>query len=1118
MGSRLWRRALGLCSVCFLFCFFFHPPARAQNITASLRGVVADPSGASIPGATVVVRNLHTGLTRTVATSRSGQYAFTELPFGNYSLTINANNFRTYTAPNVVLHVGAHRVINATLQPGAVTQTVTVTAATAPVQTGSGVQSQTVTGTQVRQLELNNRNFEQLVTLEPGVSSQLPDIVGFGLQNTTAISVNGARTSANNWTVDGADINDSGSNLTLLNVPSVDAIQEFKMERSSYDAQYGRSGGGQINVVTKSGGNHFHGDAYEFFRNDRLNANNFLLNAARQPRPGFRYNDFGFTFGGPIFKNRTFFFWSEEWRRTATPQNFSGTDVTPAELAGNFSGVATLNPATAPAGCITTGPDGKPDQLSPACFSKNASAYIKAVYSRFAPNSPGNVFVSAPQAIANYRQDMIRLDQHVGNSIQIFGRYMQDQVPTTEPGGLFASEPFPGIASTSTNAPGKNLVAHLTTVISPTVLNEIAFNYSWGAINSNITGIVGNPAAFPGFTRTGFPYADPYHRVPGVSISGLIGVTPPTAPYFERNIDKNLYDNLSIVAGAHSIRTGISAQWMKKTENAVNPTNGNFSFTNLNGNPAFANFLLGEAFQFSQSNRDIIPDLHFANLEAYIQDDWKAARNLTLNLGVRYSFFPTPRDAHGILDNFDPTAFSYAAAPAIDPATGLFAATPGGATPATYANGIIVGGVNSPFGKRVNPDLAHYFAPRLGFSWDPSGTGRMAIRGGYGVFFDRSLNGIWEQNQFVNPPFVNNVVITNPGTADLFDNPSAGVVTVPLGPRNLHATGTPAWPTPYMQNWNLSYEQEITPSTMVQVAYVGSKGTHLLGLLDLNQVPLPVRAANPAAQTNAIRPYKGYQVISDIANFFTSNYNSLQVSLNRRVARGLNLGVAYTWSQALTDNPTDRSTAPQDTYNFRNDYGRAAYNRPQILVFNYVYQLPLWRRAGGFVSGVLGGWEVSGITTLESGLALTPTQLFDPFNCNDYVTSGAACPAGTYPGGIGIDPSPVAPRPDFAGSITGAQTVNQWFNTGAFTGAIGHFGNAGRGIILGPGWNNWDFALMKNFRVTERLTTQLRGEFFNIFNHTSFLGVNTTLGTSSFGRVVSVHDPRIVQLGIKFVF
>ncbi len=1093
-------------------CLFLSSYLGAQNITATLRGTVMDPSGASVPGATVTVTNQATGLTRTVTTGGNGQYVFPVLPLGTYNLTIAAKGFRRYTARQIVLNVGAHRVLNVALRTGAVTQTVTVTAATAPVQTGSAAQSQTVTGKQVRQLELNNRNFEQLVTLEPGVSSQLPDVVGFGLQNTTAVSVDGARTSANNWTVDGADINDSGSNLTLLNVPSVDAIEEFKMERSTYDAQYGRSGGGQVNVVTKSGGNHFHGDAYEFFRNDRLNANNFLLNAAGLPRPGFRYNDFGFTLGGPIIHNHTFFFWSEEWRRTATPQNFSGATPTAAELAGNFNGVATLNPAGAPAGCITG------NIIRPSCFSANALAYIKAVYSRFPANSSGNLFINAAQAVNNYRQDLIRLDQHVGSAIQLFGRYMQDQVPTTEPGGLFASEPFPGISSTATNAPGKNLVAHLTAVLSPTVLNELAFNYSWGAINSNITGIVGNPSLFPGFTRTGFPFSDPYHRVPGAFISGLIGVTPPTAPYFERNIDKNLYDNLSLVSGAHSIRTGVSLQWMKKTENAVNPTNGNFFFTTLNGNPPFANFLLGEAFQFTQASRDIIPDLHFTNMEAYIQDDWKAARNLTFNLGVRYSYFPTPTDAHQILDNFDPGAFNYAAVPAIDPATGQFVAAPGGPTPATYTNGIIIGGVNSPFGQRVNPNLAHYFAPRLGFSWDPSNTGKMAIRGGYGVFFDRSLNGIWEQNQFVNPPFVNNVVITNPGTVNLFDNPSAGVVNVPLGPRSLHATGSPAWPTPYLQNWSLSYEQQITPSTMAQIAYVGSKGTHLLGLIDFNQVPLAARLANPTAQANAIRPYLGYQSISTIANFFNSNYNSLQVSLNRRVTRGLNLGVAYTWSQALTDNSTDRSTAPYDTYNFRNDYGRAGYNRPQILSFNYVYQLPMWRSAGALVSNVVGGWEISGITTLESGLPLTAFQFSDPFNCSDFAAAGGACPAGTFPGGIGIDPSPVSPRPDQVGPTQGPQTVNEWFNTGAFTTAVGHFGNAGRGTIMGPGWNNWDFALMKNFRVTERVQTQLRGEFFNVFNHTSFLGVNTTLGSSSFGRVVSVHDPRVVQVAIKLIF
>ncbi|MEJ2008556.1 MAG: carboxypeptidase regulatory-like domain-containing protein [Acidobacteriota bacterium] len=1101
-------------SIALVFAFGFAASmSRAQNITASLTGTVTDSSGGVVPNATVIVHNDATGQNvRTVTTDSRGVFTATLIPIGTYTVTIKKTGFKNFTANQVTLHVGEHRALDAVLQPGAVTQHVTVTATATPVKTTTAAQEQTITGTQIRELQLNNRNFEQLVTLEPGVASNLPDQISFGITNTDAISVNGARTGANNWTVDGADVNDSGSNLTLLNVPSVDALSEFTLARSTYDAQYGRSGGGQVNVVTKSGTSQFHGDVYEFDRNDVLNANSFLNNAAGVKKPPYRYNDFGYTIGGPIYipgvyntsRTKSFFFWSQEFRRNTIPYGYNATLPSAAELQGTIAGQVPV----APSGCVTYDAASNTSQISPSCFSQNAKAYIANVYSKFSSNVPGTTqFISSPTGLNNYRQEIIRVDQVLSNKTQAFARYMEDNVPTSEPGGLFAGEPLPGISSTSTNAPGRNLVLHLTKEFSPTVVNEVAFNYSWGAINSNVTGDITNPSFVGAITTGNFPYSDPYHRVPGLSISGYTGVAIPVSPYKERNIDKEAYDNLSIVRGNHSIRTGVSFQWMRKSENAVNPTNGSFSFNTVNGDPAFANFLLGQAYSFSQASRDIIPDLHFLNFAAYVQDDWKIRPNLTLNLGVRYSYLPTPYDVKDILDNFDPATFNPNAVPTIDPTTGLFAAqqtlTAAGQPlmPANYVNGIIVGTVNSPYGKQVNPSYDNAIAPRIGFAWDPFNTGKTSIRGGYGIYYDRTLNGIWEQNQFENPPFVSSIYIPNPS----FDNPSATAASVSLSPRRLHATGTPAFKVPSYQQWSFSVEREVIPNTTVQVAYVGSKGTHLLGAYDANQVPVDVRMANLGDSYNALRPYPGYSAITAIAPMFDSNYNSLQVSVNRRVSRGLNLGVAYTWSKTLANNSTDRSSASLDTYNRALDYGAASYSIPQVLIFNYIYDLPFYRSQSGFVGHVLGGWETSGITTIESGFPLTFFQYNDPFD--------------VY-GGIGIDPSAVSPRPDYVSgqSLSGPKTPQEWFNTAAFTDAVGHFGTAGRGILTGPGFNNWDFALFKNTRISERFTTQFRAEFFNVFNHTSFSSVGTNVDSSTFGRVLGTHDPRIIQLGLKVMF
>ncbi len=775
--------------------------ALAQEVNATLNGSVSDPSGATVQGASILIHNNDTNTDlRTVTSDAGGEFTVTNLPAAVYTVTVKATGFRTFLSSNVVLHVAEKRSLPVQLQTGQVNETVNVTETSIPVQTSTSAQAGTITGTQVRELQLNNRNFEQLVTLQPGVTSGLPDIINFGISNTSSVVINGARTGANNWTVDGADINDSGSNATLLNVPSVDAIQEFTLARSGYDAQYGRSGGGQILTVTKSGTSQFHGDLYEFVRNDKFNANSFFSNLVGAKKPPLRYNDYGFTIGGPLFipklysrkESQTFFFWSEEWRKTGQPSSNTAVVPTAGQLNGTFTGVV-LNPASAPAGCVTntTPANAKTNvsQINPACFSNNAKVYIQNVYSKFPANAGnGTQYISNTVAKNNYRQDIVRLDQNVTDKIHAFGRFMQDQVPTTEPGGLFASSPLPNIFSTSTNAPGKNVVANVSWAISPTVVNEAAFNYSWGAINSNLTGINNSPALY-GQVSGGLPFQDPYGRIPGVTIDNFSGIPTPSAPYFERNIDKQIYDNFSKVFGSHTVRVGATAQWMTKTENGPNPTNGTFRFTSTpDGYSSFANFLIGRAFQFTQSSRDIIPHLNYTNIEAYLQDDWKVTPRLTVNLGFRYSFFPTATDSNNVLNNFDPAAYNPAAAPVLNPTTGVFANS--AVTPSNYVNGIIFPQGSScaaarqlapvtcsPYGSYVNPNSENNFAPRFGFAWDVTGKGTTAVRGGYGVFYDRTLNGIWEQNAFGDPPLVTALLIQNTS----FDNPAGSAAPPAAG-------------------------------------------------------------------------------------------------------------------------------------------------------------------------------------------------------------------------------------------------------------------------------------------------------------------------------------------------
>lgn len=1106
----------------------------AQELQATLTGTVTDPSGALVPGATVVVHSEESGAdVRTVTTGNSGNFNITNLGAGRYTVTVNNAGFQTYVAKDVILNVAEKHTLDVQLKAGNVSERVEVTAENTPIQTTTAEQSGTVTGDQVRELALNNRNFEQLILLQPGVANQLPDKVGFGLANNTSISVNGARTGANNYTVDGADINDSGSNGTLLNTPSIDAIREFTLERSNYDAAFGRSGGGQVVVATKTGTNQFHGSAYEFNRNNYFNANTFSGRAsiaagtplsASNTVPIERYNDYGFTLGGPLFipkfyhpaKNKTYFFWSEEWRKASTPGTNAINVPTTAELGGAFTSAIPV----APAGCVTTA--GGVSTISPTCFSKNATAYLNGfMVKNPANNSTGDQLITNYSQLNNFRQDIIRLDQNVGDKVRLFGRYMEDVVPQNEPFSLWGGGNYPGVETTSLNAPGRNLVFNATMTLSPRVVNEVEYVDAWGAINSNLTGAIANSPAFLSQLTSNTAYQDPNGRAPNVSISGLTGLGNGSAPYFERNVDKNIFDNLSLQHGNHTIRTGFTSMWMTKTENASAGA-ASFSFTGGNGDPAFANFLLGQADQYSQPNKDTVPFLKYVNFEFYLQDDWKVSRKLTVNAGIRYSYFPSPTDTHNTLVNFVPSLFNPANAPVIDPVTGNMVA---GNNAATYANGLIfpkgaacatAQGISpqvscSPYGARVNPSSNNNWGPRLGLAYDPVGDGKWAVRAGLGLFYDRTLNGIWEQNAFGDPPLVQTTTTLNNAVSsqNLFDNPLAGQAgAAPLGPNALTITGTPAFKVPSYLDYNLSVQHEIMPNTVLEVGYVGTKGTHLLGDIDLNQPTVAARVANPTADVNAIRPYLGYGAMNDRATVYTSNYNSLQLSLNRRFSKGLTLELGYTWSKLLTTNPYDRGLSAYNTYDLKQSYGASVLNTPQMLVVSYVYELPFYKGQRGFTGQVLGGWELSGITTIQSGQSQILTQSNDP-----WVLAG-------MPGGLGMQRpgETVYIRPDQIGDPNGPKTAAEFFNTAAFAPAVGHFGSSRPGAILGPGIQVWDMSLIKNFHVVERVGLQLRLETFNTFNHGNPSGIDTNLGDSNFGAVTAWHDPRNVQIGAKINF
>ncbi len=1117
-----------LCTM--LFYAGHYVTGSAQELQATISGIVTDTSRAAITGASITIHRNDTNTTeRTTLTSGDGNFVATNLSPSTYTIIVKAKGFKTFVAEQVTVHVSQKLNLDVMLEVGTVNQSIVVEADAVTLQTESAAQSTTVTGSQVRELELDNRNFQQLVTLQPGVSSTLGDTAGYGLNSNTNISVNGARQTANNWTVDGADINDSGSNGTLLNLPSVDAIQEFTLERSMYDASFGRSAGGQVVVATKSGTDVFHGDLYEFNRNNVFNANSYFdkLTNPVIPRGIERYNNFGFTLGGPLYipkvyntsKNKAFFFWSEEWRKVSDPTTVNFPAATPDMLNGLVSGKV----ANAPAGCTTYNPSANTTQINPACYSKNSSVYLSNILSKYPANN-GQNYTFTYSALDNFRQDTGRLDYNVTSKLKFFARYMKDTIPSNEPMGLYSGNNFPGIVNTSLQVPGTNVVGNLLWTISPKMVNELEFAYTEGNIESSLVGSEpANDASLISSLTNNWAFTDPYHRLPSVYIeSGIVGVSQSYAPYHETNMDRNAFDNFSLVLNRHTIRAGGTVSWMLKSENAANGT-AQFYFN------TWSDFLLGNVVNYHQSSPDIVPDLRYTNFEGYVQDDWKLSRQLTLNIGLRYSYFPGPSDADNTMSNFLPSLYDPSAAPVLNPLTGNFVAGQS-MIPANYANGLVFPKgtacahaqaissqvVCSPYGAAVNPNSNGNVAPRFGFSWGV--TANTVLRGGYGIFYDRMLNGMWEQNAFGNPPLVQSAQQQNTS----FDNPMQGQSVIPLGPTPLTMTGIPDLKIPSYQSYNLSIQQKLDAGTTFEIAYVGSQQRHLLGEIDLNQPTLAVRQAHPTDNVNAIRPYAGYSYLKDRISVFSGNYNALQTQITHHSPKGLTVSAAYTWSKVLANSPIDRDTAANNTYNLHNEYGPEPFNDPQIFIFNYIYELPFFKEQHGLVGHVLGGWEVSGITTMKSGFSQTVTQSTDSFACtlNPDGSCLAGSPANTYPGGLGMAPidGSVQIRADQVGPVHLKKSMAQWFDTSSFTRAVGDFGSSHPGSIVGPGQQNWDIGAMKNIRFENRYSFQLRGEFFNAFNHTSPSAVDSVVSDPTFGQVTATHSPRNIQMGGKFYF
>jgi hypothetical protein len=1252
-----------------LLALLLLPALTGAQTNGLISGTVTDKTGAAVIGAKVVIASTGGNLTRTTETNGDGVYVASALPSGTYNITVSAKGFQKFEAKGFVLEVAQKARLDVALTVGAITEEVLVSGENvAQVDTQSSEIGSTITGKQVQELELNGRNFTQLVTLVPGVVSQTGQDEGtVGIAGNTMYSINGGRGQYNNWEIDGGDNMDNGSNNSINVYPNLEAISEFKVLTSNYGAQYGKNGSGTVEVETKSGTQQFHGSAFYYGRNDFFNANSWQDNGTGVKRPAYKKHDWGYTVGGPVYiphlynndKKKTFFFWSQEWRREIVPgQNIAQAVPSADERKGIFNDVcpvyssgSTFDPTTYPA-CPYQSLNGTAatpfaNNTLPTPFSSTATALLTLIpaannFTGIGGTYPSNgqaagtnipVYVANPSLPTHWREELIRVDHNLTENQRLTFRYIHDTWGTINQGPLWGqyNNTFD---NTNTNfvGPTTSFVARLTSNFSPSLLNEFVASYTddhifLSTLNNGINlpqgGIDLAPLfanglenKIPAFSVGNAPSCPPPPNINpncdttagAVYGSGGFNVDTGYFPWKNANPTYTYRDTVTKIIGTHTLFFGAYFAAAQKNQAASFDQQGQLSFafnSPVSSNNPFADLLLGNIAQYTQNATQLYFYDRYKILEPYFQDDWRATKKLTLNLGLRWSIYGRYQEKHNKEFGFSTAAYNANAAPAFfpfsDPVNSNLLNIGSGQS---LFNGFVQCGESHPTIVGVSPGTTGCLhnkymnpGPRLGFAYDPFGDGKWAIRGGYGIFFEH-MNGN-EANaellqQSASPLAPNGTIPNIVGYAN---------VAQPLGPPSpLTPISIPdkiLWP--YMQQWNLGVQHELPGNVLLSVAYVGSKGTHLTRQFDLNQlVPVPagvnpyvldnlgaiadknVNSINPngdcgnfvlfnnpgnvndpmnglpiSAQisgtlgtslvtvtdphvlqnlsaacnlgnSNYFRKYQGLGSITRVEPSANSIYNSLQISVRRSVG-ALTLSASYTYSHSIDDSSDRGDALFVDPTNPSLSRGSSNFDIRHAFTLSYVYALPFFK-APGMTHTLLGGWQVSGITTALSGSPFTVSTGGTTFADNAGLASGIGNSVQSFTSLV-ANPNTVtqAQRDAYAGvfGVLG-------YNPDAFAQPVGlTVGDFGRNRLNLPGRLNFDFGLFKSFPVKEKYAFEFRWENFNVFNHTQLDAIGGNFSNSGTGAIASLgcyscnsqallltaaHNPRIMQFGLRFQF